>query len=69
MVIVNHENIKFYLYTRAEFSSTGIPPVVNVFYKTRDEVIIYVYLLVVVGVALSLVCLIFNVVFRNKKYA
>ena len=52
----------------AESDATGIPPIVTVINTTKIPVLAYVFFLIAVGVALSVACLIFNIVFRNRKY-
>ena len=47
--------------------STGIPPTIVVVNVVRTPVYAYMIFLVTVGVVLSIVCLLFNIIFRNRK--
>ena len=47
--------------------STGIPPIINVISVIKTSVYAYVVTLVTVGLILSTVCLMFNVIFHNRK--
>ena len=46
---------------------TGIPPTIEVLKAVKIQVYAPVVFLVSVGVILSLVCLLFNIIYRNKK--
>ena len=46
---------------------TGIPPTIVVLNVVKTPVYAYMVFLVSVGVLLSLICLLFNVIYRNRK--
>ena len=50
-----------------ESDVTGIPPLVIVINVLKTSVYGYVFFLVAVGLTLSLICLLFNIIFRNRK--
>ena len=47
--------------------STGIPPTIVVVNVVKTSVYAYMIFLVTVGVLLSIICLLFNIIFRNRK--
>ena len=47
--------------------TTGLPPVITVINVLKPSVYAYVITLVTIGLILSIVCLMFNVIFRNRK--
>ena len=46
---------------------TGFPPIITVLNVVRTPVYAYMMVLVAIGVILSLICLVFNIVFRKRK--
>ena len=46
---------------------TGLPPVITVVNVIKTSVYAYVITLVTIGMILSIVCLMFNVIFHDRK--
>ena len=63
LIIITKDHRYFFMHT----DSTGIPPTVVVVNVVKTSVYAYMIFLVTVGVLLSIICLLFNVIFRNRK--